>query len=390
MVKGSTILLLGASASVQACTAPKANEATVKFISGFEGWKDHVYNDPGPQHLETLGYGHLCKKPRCAEVKYPFPPLSKADGLKLLSDDMSVAENCVYQDTNDKVVLNANQYGALVSWAFNVGCGNVKSSQLIKRLNAGENPNTVAAQELPKWNKAGGKVLPGLTRRRNEEVALFKTPTNDPALPACVNPPSHTSKPAPPTHHSTHSSAKPTKTKETSTHSHHTKHTKSHSHSHTKVTSAPTTLSTAKSTTGWGNSTSVAPTSSTAWTTSVVYTTEIHTVTQCASTVTDCPARPHTTTKTIPLYTTICPVTETEVPTEVPTGQPTETVVPVPTVPTGTGSLPSNTNTWTSPSQTCNGNCTQPAPTSPPPVSSGAKTGVSAVVVLGAVAALFL
>lgn len=209
-----------------------------------------------------------------------------------------------------------------------------------------------------------------------------------------------------------------------STHSHHTNHTTTKTHPHTQShtrTSIPSTLSTIKSTSSWGNST-VAPTSTVGWTTSVVYTTEIHTITQCASTVTDCPARPHTTTKTIPLYTTICPVTETEVPTKVPTaqssvqpsvqpksqptGQPisrptgrpteqpteqsTETTVPLPTVSTGNGSLPSDKNTWTAPSQTCNGNCTHAAPTSPPPVSSGSKAGVSVIVLLGAITALVL
>jgi lysozyme len=85
--------------------------------------------------------------------------------------------------TADPVVLNANQYGALVSWAFNVGCGASGSSTLMKRLNAGENPNTVAEEELPKWNKGGGQVLPGLTRRRAAEVKLHKTPSAMAALP---------------------------------------------------------------------------------------------------------------------------------------------------------------------------------------------------------------
>tara|TARA_R110002003_G_scaffold45_17_gene3617 strand:+ start:5866 stop:6117 length:252 start_codon:yes stop_codon:yes gene_type:complete len=82
-------------------------------------------------------------------------------------------------------VLNANQYGALVSWAFNVGGGNVQSSTLLRRLNAGEAPNTVIAQELPKWNQAGGQVLPGLMRRRAAEVSLAQTAASVGALPAC-------------------------------------------------------------------------------------------------------------------------------------------------------------------------------------------------------------
>jgi lysozyme len=66
-----------------------------------------------------------------------------------------------------------------------VGPANVQSSTLLKRLNAGENPNTVIAEELPKWNKAGGQVLSGLVRRRAAEVALAKTATSVKALPAC-------------------------------------------------------------------------------------------------------------------------------------------------------------------------------------------------------------
>jgi lysozyme len=66
-----------------------------------------------------------------------------------------------------------------------VGGGNVESSNLLKRLNANEAPATVIAQELPKWNKAGGQVLAGLTRRRAAEVKLAQTATSVGALPAC-------------------------------------------------------------------------------------------------------------------------------------------------------------------------------------------------------------
>lgn len=87
--------------------------------------------------------------------------------------------------TTSSVTLNTNQYGALVSWAFNVGCGATGDSTLISRLNSGGSPNTVAAEELPKWNRGGGQVLPGLTRRRAAEVDLHQTSTSNGALPAC-------------------------------------------------------------------------------------------------------------------------------------------------------------------------------------------------------------
>lgn len=80
-------------------------------------------------------------------------------------------------------MLNDNQYGALVSWSYNVGCGAAKGSSLLQRLNAGESPNTVASEELPLWNKGGGEVLPGLERRRAEEVELHNTSSDVEALP---------------------------------------------------------------------------------------------------------------------------------------------------------------------------------------------------------------
>ena len=103
----------------------------------------------------------------------------------MLTPLAQIAQNCITLQTASSVTLNANQYGALVSWAFNVGCGNSESSSLISRLNAGEDPNTVAAEELPKWKFSGGVELPGLVRRRAAEVDLHRTATSDPALPAC-------------------------------------------------------------------------------------------------------------------------------------------------------------------------------------------------------------
>lgn len=93
-----------------------------------------------------------------------------------------------YQDalTNalaDPVTLNDNQYAALVSWTYNVGSGNMASSDLVSRMNAGEDVSTVAHDELPQWNKANGQVVDGLTRRRAAELDLFDAPAIYGALP---------------------------------------------------------------------------------------------------------------------------------------------------------------------------------------------------------------
>jgi lysozyme len=68
--------------------------------------------------------------------------------------------------------LNQNQFNALVSFAYNVGTGNFSSSTLLKKVN--KNPNDLTIKdEFLRWNKAGGKVLNGLTNRRNEEAILY-------------------------------------------------------------------------------------------------------------------------------------------------------------------------------------------------------------------------
>ncbi|KAF8162698.1 glycoside hydrolase family 24 protein [Crassisporium funariophilum] len=167
--------------SIRGCIAPPVNDASIALIKTFEGFVPTPA--PDPIGLPTVGYGHLCKSKGCSEVPYPFP-LSQADATNLLHADLASFQMCITLATADPVTLNDNQFGALVSWAFNIGCGNVRSSTLIRRLNAGENPNTVATSELPLWNKAGGKVLPGLVRRRAAEVRLFQTASGIPALPA--------------------------------------------------------------------------------------------------------------------------------------------------------------------------------------------------------------
>lgn len=71
------------------------------------------------------------------------------------------------------VDLYQNQFDALVSFCFDIGLQKFKTCNVVKRINSGENPNTVAAEELPKWNKDNGKVLEKLNRRRSAEVELF-------------------------------------------------------------------------------------------------------------------------------------------------------------------------------------------------------------------------
>lgn len=70
-----------------------------------------------------------------------------------------------------KVPMNDNEYGALVCFAYNVGVGALKGSTLLRLLN--EDKREEAARQFQRWDKAGGKILPGLTARRAAEQVLF-------------------------------------------------------------------------------------------------------------------------------------------------------------------------------------------------------------------------
>ena len=84
---------------------------------------------------------------------------------------MAIFEKAVTR--NVTVQLNQDQFDALVSFTFNLGEGNLKQSTLLQKVNAGDFAG--AAKEFPRWNKAGGQVLPGLVRRRASEALLFQS-----------------------------------------------------------------------------------------------------------------------------------------------------------------------------------------------------------------------
>ncbi|KAJ1959459.1 hypothetical protein GGI12_004325 [Dipsacomyces acuminosporus] len=163
-----------------ACTG--INQAGLDLIKDFEGFV--AKPEPDPIGLPTVGYGHLCETKGCAEVKQGFP-LTPATAEQLLKSEIPGYASCFAKGLKSSVTLNQNQWAALVSWVYNVGCGGAKKSTLVQRLNKGEDPNTVAREELIQWNKAGGRVFSGLTRRRKAEIALFTTANNQQAHPNC-------------------------------------------------------------------------------------------------------------------------------------------------------------------------------------------------------------
>lgn len=87
----------------------------------------------------------------------------------LFAEDLAAFERGVEEAV--KVPLSEDQFAALVAFSFNVGLGAFRTSTLLKLLNRGDYQG--AADQLPRWNKSGGKVLNGLVKRRASERALF-------------------------------------------------------------------------------------------------------------------------------------------------------------------------------------------------------------------------
>jgi len=144
------------------------NTATLKIIKDFEGEVLRVYKDP--VGLLTVGVGHLVKQGEPYKLGEHITP---EESERLLRKDLEVAEQAVRNHVRG--LISENQYGALVSFVFNLGEGNFRKSTLLKKVNAGDIPG--AANEFLKWDKAGKppKSLPGLTRRRKAERGLFLT-----------------------------------------------------------------------------------------------------------------------------------------------------------------------------------------------------------------------
>jgi lysozyme len=143
-------------------TIRRINKAGLSLIKQFEGLRLKAYKDV--VGVLTIGYGST--GPHVKEGMI----ITEQQAEDLLKEDLDRFEQGVANLV--KVPLNDNQFAALVSFSFNLGLGNLKASTLLKLLNAGKLDQVPS--EFVKWNKAGGKVLAGLTRRRQAEAELFQ------------------------------------------------------------------------------------------------------------------------------------------------------------------------------------------------------------------------
>ena len=139
----------------------KTSQAGIDLIKSFEGCKLRAYQDS--VGIWTIGVGHTGPDV-CAGAT-----VSDQEAISLLQMDLHEAEEAVERLVT--APLSQNEFDALVSFTFNLGEGNLRKSTLLKYLNQMRYED--AANEFPRWNRAGGQILPGLTRRREAEKQLF-------------------------------------------------------------------------------------------------------------------------------------------------------------------------------------------------------------------------
>jgi len=153
----------------------------------YEGYRNRPYLCPA--HIWTIGYGHVLyqeqiRLPMMRTEDKPAPmirkemPLKPEDSrvwTKKETDDLFSADVASFERGVLRLIPNCaghqGRFDALVSFAFNVGLGNLQRSTIRIKANRGE--WEAAADAFLLWNKGGGKVLPGLDKRRKDERALF-------------------------------------------------------------------------------------------------------------------------------------------------------------------------------------------------------------------------
>ena len=139
----------------------KISEEGLSLIKKFEGCELKAYQDS--VDVWTIGYGHTKGVEDGQEI-------TQEEAEEMLASELDEYEGYI----NDLVAcdLEQCQFDALVAWVYNLGPTNLRSSTMLKRLNSNDLEDV--PNQIKRWNKAGGKVLNGLVRRREAEALLFE------------------------------------------------------------------------------------------------------------------------------------------------------------------------------------------------------------------------
>jgi len=142
-------------------------QAAVDLAKRFEGFCRVPKNDPAraypyvcPAGYHTIGYGHLCKP--------DHPPITVAEAEVYLAEDLVTALTATLRYCPVLVTESESRLAAILDFTFNLGAGRLQTSTLRRRINQRDWAN--AGQELRRWVYGGGKVLPGLVKRREAEA----------------------------------------------------------------------------------------------------------------------------------------------------------------------------------------------------------------------------
>lgn len=147
----------------------KINQEGIDLIKKYEGLKLAAYLCPA--NVWTVGYG-TTRYPNGQRVKQG-DKCTQAQAEEYLKHDLIQFELSVDALCRDDI--NSNQFSALVSFAYNLGATNLRNSTLLRKVNANLSDPTIKAEFL-KWNRANGRVLRGLTLRREDEAKLYFKP----------------------------------------------------------------------------------------------------------------------------------------------------------------------------------------------------------------------
>jgi lysozyme len=168
----------------------KLSKAGADLMHRYEGYRNRPYLCPA--HIWTIGYGHVLYQDQIrlpmvrppgktkADIpmirsEYPLKPEHNRVWTKQEIDDLFNGDVASFERGVLRLVPGSigsqGRFDALVSFSFNVGLGNLQNSSIRIKANRGE--WEAAADSFLLWNKGGGKVLPGLDRRRKEERAFF-------------------------------------------------------------------------------------------------------------------------------------------------------------------------------------------------------------------------
>ena len=141
------------------------SEEWIEKLKKFEGFRGKAYKCPAG--VWTIGYGSTGKH------VFEGAVIDERGAEALLREDLKKFENAV-NDLFSKTRIGQHQFDALVDFAYNLGSGALRRSTLAKMILA--NPSNIKGieAEFLKWTKAGGVVLPGLVKRREEEVRWYK------------------------------------------------------------------------------------------------------------------------------------------------------------------------------------------------------------------------